>query len=67
MSQCHAIHHPRSRRLLATVNGVLRLLKHHDEDTFKLHSGYGECVGRKSTAKVVDKVVAGKNKVSIAS
>ena len=65
MSQCHAISHPRKRSLLALVNGVLGLLKHHDEKTFKLQNGCGASVSRKSATKVVDRFVRGKNKVRI--
>ena len=65
MSQCHAISHPRTRTLLALVNGVLALLKHQDERTFKLRNACGETVSRKSATKVVDRFVRGKNKVSL--
>ena len=65
MSQCHAISHPRTRTLLALVNGVLGLLKHQDEGTFKLRNTCGQTVSRKSATKVVDRFVRGKNKVSL--
>ena len=65
MSQCHFVAHPRSRSLLAIMNGTYGIVKHMDESYMKLNNTSGTMVSRKSANKVVDKFVQGKNEVMI--
>lgn len=63
MSQCHSLHHPRSRGLIPIINGTFGIVKNLDEDFFKFENGAGRMVSRKSASKVVDKFVEGENEV----
>ena len=63
LSQLHNLAHPRSRALLVICNGVFGVVKHEDDDTFKLKNSYGMSVGKKSALKFIDRYVEGPNKV----
>lgn len=77
MAQCHNIAHPRSRSLVSIANGVFGVVKHLDQDIFKLGNQWyvffssfsfhfspsGLMASKKSSLKVLDKCVKGPNKV----
>ena len=63
MSQIHYLVHPRSRGLLAIVNGTFGVVNHLSQDTFKLENQLGRMVSRQSSLSVLDKLIGALNQV----
>ena len=63
MSQIHYLAHPRSRGLLAIVNGTFGVVSHQSQDTFKLANNLGTMVSRQSSLSVIDKLLGALNLV----
>ena len=63
MSQIHYLAHPRSRGLLAIVNGTFGVVNHLSQDTFKLENNLGRMVSRQSSLSVLDKLIGALNLV----
>ena len=63
MAKIQKIAAPVNRGMLSIMNGVFGLIKHHDQEEFKLANTSGDSISRKSTLKVIENFTSGKNKV----
>ena len=63
LAQVQQIGHPRSRPMLAILNGCYGAIKHLDGDIFKLGNTQGQMVSKKTALDMLDRFTAGENKV----